>query len=815
MCKTIEVAVVEPPQLNPLTKLSLPSLDDFDPTDDDGFYIPPLNFAMVDNGIFRSGFPDTANFPFLQSLGLRSIICLCPEPYPEANAEFVKSNGIQLFQFGIEGCKMESIILLAEPTVKNEEEESSTGHLSILMMSVKNNTQFCIGTIKDDFLGVISDPGILYRSLEWKSFDMRAVVSATEDLFKFILSDKGLRDEVVANIFDEKVQARETAESEGHAMLMRVVNGLKSFRHAVKLAPEVWTAMLIRMTVKPEVEDVVGNGTLKGILPKLLEEGWDDVRNLKLMKSEDMDAINMTQQQKDALEMRSYLHDHALMQYGDKLEDSGKSLAKLLELSNDDLSAQFGMKRGHIASFLEKSISCHLQAPYSLPSTKKTNTPPRYNYIINSASKMDPNLYREAMGGKEKMEGEKKPELAPHISWSSRLCAWINWFSESDTELSEEKIGGKENEDNDEDVHYLMQYINDQQQLELQFTSNKNTVLHVAAQFGNKKYVKIILEKSPLSSLLCCLNIDGETPLHIAVREGHLDIVKALVGHAKRLDHEEVESGGGAAMEMLRATNKDNDTVLHMAVRNPDNVGVVEWLAKEDPEFTHPPNNAKETPLYLAAERQHNDMVSMILKNCTSLAYGGPKGQTALHAATTDRLKIESTKLLLEWKSDLIKETDEYGWTPLHYAARFGNQYGVKLMLEKDKSVAYITTDKEGYEKTALHIAAAHGHVSVIEEILSQCPNCWEMVNSKGQNVLHIVVDTEHKKVMEYIFKKSWIFHLINQKDIEGNTSLHLLATFLEVGKRDIWRELWFSGDRLATNNENVTPINTLLSRTK
>ncbi|CAL5381630.1 unnamed protein product [Camellia sinensis] len=562
------------------------------------------------------------------------------------------------------------------------------------------------------------------------------------------------------------------------------------------------------------VEDFVGNGALKGILPKLLEEGWDDVRNLKLMKSEDMDAINMTQQQKDALEMRSYLHDRALMQYGDKLEDSGKSLAKLLELSNDDLSAQFGMKRGHTASFLEKSISCHLQAPYSLPSTKKTNTPPRYNYIINSASEMDPNLYREAMGGKEKMEGEKKPELVPHISWSSQLCAWINWFSESDTKLSKAKIGGKENEDNDEDVHYLMQYINDQQ-LELQFTSNKNTVLHVAAQFGNKKYVKIILEKSPLSSLLCCLNIDGETPLHIAVREGHLDIVKALVGHAKRLDHEEVESGGGAAMEMLRATNKDNDTVLHMAVRNPDDVVVVEWLAKEDPEFTHPPNNAKETPLYLAAERQHNDMVSMILKNCTSPTYGGPKGQTALHAATTDRLEIESTKLLLEWKPDLIKETDEYGWTPLHYAARFGNQNGVKLMLEKDKSVAYITTDKEGYEKTALHIAAAHGHVSVIEEILSECPNCWEMVNSKGQNVLHIVVDTEQKKVMEYIFQKSWIFHLINQKDIEGNTSLHLLATFFEVGKRDIWRELWLSGDLLATNNENVTPINTLLSRTK
>ncbi|XP_061977411.1 tyrosine-protein phosphatase DSP1-like isoform X4 [Populus nigra] len=67
--------------------------------------VPPLNFAMVDNGIFRSGFPDSANFSFLQSLGLRSILYLCPEPYPEANYEFLKDNGIRLFQFGIEMCK--------------------------------------------------------------------------------------------------------------------------------------------------------------------------------------------------------------------------------------------------------------------------------------------------------------------------------------------------------------------------------------------------------------------------------------------------------------------------------------------------------------------------------------------------------------------------------------------------------------------------------------------------------------------------------------------------------------------------------------
>ncbi|KAK9691336.1 hypothetical protein RND81_09G190600 [Saponaria officinalis] len=68
-------------------------------------YTPPLNFAMVDNAIFRSGFPDVNNFSFLHSLGLRSIVYLCPEPYPEVNMEFLKNNGIKLYQFGIEGHK--------------------------------------------------------------------------------------------------------------------------------------------------------------------------------------------------------------------------------------------------------------------------------------------------------------------------------------------------------------------------------------------------------------------------------------------------------------------------------------------------------------------------------------------------------------------------------------------------------------------------------------------------------------------------------------------------------------------------------------
>ncbi|KAJ1412071.1 Thioredoxin-like superfamily [Sesbania bispinosa] len=86
------------------------------------------------------------------------------------------------------------------------------------------------------------------------------------------------------------------------------------------------------------VEEFIGNGILKGLLQKLLEEGWDDVPTLKVMNSEDMDSLHMTQKQKV-----------------DKMEDSGKSLLELLKLSSMDLVTQFEMKRGHIARFINKT----------------------------------------------------------------------------------------------------------------------------------------------------------------------------------------------------------------------------------------------------------------------------------------------------------------------------------------------------------------------------------------------------------------------------------------------------------------------------
>ncbi|XP_042049268.1 uncharacterized protein LOC121794927 [Salvia splendens] len=135
------------------------------------------------------------------------------------------------------------------------------------------------------------------------------------------------------------------------------------------------------------IEDFVGNGCLKELLPRLLGEGWDDVPTLKVMNSEDMDDIGLTRQQKDAIEIRSYLHDRTLMQYGDQLEASRKSLPELLGLSNDDLASQFGMKRGHIARFMNRSTACSLDplpASYTLPARRRNSLPSRNSSIHKS-----------------------------------------------------------------------------------------------------------------------------------------------------------------------------------------------------------------------------------------------------------------------------------------------------------------------------------------------------------------------------------------------------------------------------------------------
>ena len=99
-------------------------------------------------------------------------------------------------------------------------------------------------------------------------------------------------------------------------------------------------------------------------------------------------------------------------------------------------------------------------------------------------------------------------------------------------------------------------------------------------------------------------------------------------------------------------------------------------------------------------------------------------------------------KLILEKLPNLIQNVDKFGWTALHYAAKLNHQDIARLLLSADRSTAYVAA-KNDDSKTALHIAVIHGHVVLVQEILSHCPDCWVQITGKSRNILHLSMKKE------------------------------------------------------------------------
>ncbi|KAF2320685.1 hypothetical protein GH714_029994 [Hevea brasiliensis] len=348
--------------------------------------------------------------------------------------------------------------------------------------------------------------------------------------------------------------------------------------------------------------------------------------------------------------------------------------------------------------------------------------------------------------------------------------------------------------------------------LDLLRTPNKNTVLHVYITAVKKEteesieFVKLVISKCP--SLLSEPNIKGETPLHIAARFGHKNIVEFLIQSIKKAQYEDLERGAEASTsaKMLTKTSTDEDTALHEAVRN-NHLQVVEILIGENPEFANIANATGESPLHLAAVRENNIIASKILEICPSPAYSGPNGKTALHEAVISKDEDLIGKIL-EKNSSLTKEQDKEGWTPLHYASYFNLLQILEVLLLNDgKSAAYIG-DKSG--KTPLHVAIFHGksHLKVVEKIMSDCPDCCDLVDNRGRNVLHFAVQSKSPEGVETITAKPFLANLINQKDKDGNTPAHLLATY---GFKECCLTEHHLVDKKAINNENLTALDVVV----
>ena len=88
------------------------------PFADDALLQPPENFAMIYPSVYRSSFPLKKHYTFLRSLGLKTVLTLVQDEYPEANRTFFRNEGIRFHQIGIPGNK-EPFVYIPDESIRS------------------------------------------------------------------------------------------------------------------------------------------------------------------------------------------------------------------------------------------------------------------------------------------------------------------------------------------------------------------------------------------------------------------------------------------------------------------------------------------------------------------------------------------------------------------------------------------------------------------------------------------------------------------------------------------------------------------------
>ena len=133
-------------------------------------------------------------------------------------------------------------------------------------------------------------------------------------------------------------------------------------------------------------------------------------------------------------------------------------------------------------------------------------------------------------------------------------------------------------------------------------TETKANLIHIAVRHERYDFIETTLGKFP--HLVCQRNSDDNTPFHIAAEMGNTRILDLLVNCYNK-----------AALEGLapwREKNLEGNTPLHVALIHAK-LQLANNLVMIDPELTAFVNKSRETPLHLAARYRFIDGKSHIL----------------------------------------------------------------------------------------------------------------------------------------------------------------------------------------------------------
>jgi ankyrin repeat protein len=252
--------------------------------------------------------------------------------------------------------------------------------------------------------------------------------------------------------------------------------------------------------------------------------------------------------------------------------------------------------------------------------------------------------------------------------------------------------------------------------------------LHRAAWHGDARRIRSLASRG--HDVEARTNSD-RTPLHVAIDEGHLDAVKALLAAGADPDavaardkprvpdsltlpteaqaHMPAEARRAVwdAMQEMRLMQQ-NLSSLHLTVLKGDaDVAAALLAAGADP---NPRNGLFQTPLFLACERGRPEVAELLLEAGADPNLPCADGRTALHDAA-ERGDLGTVVALLEHDAE-PNPLDAGGRTPAYFAAWSGEPVTFGL-LEAAGGVS-----RSG-SWSPLHEAASSGDARFIEDLLA------------------------------------------------------------------------------------------------
>lgn len=248
-----------------------------------------------------------------------------------------------------------------------------------------------------------------------------------------------------------------------------------------------------------------------------------------------------------------------------------------------------------------------------------------------------------------------------------------------------------------------------------------DTALHSAARAGNLEAVWEIIHQSSeeeLIELLSKQNSAGETALYVAVEYGYVELVKELIKY-----YDLVAAG-------IKARNGFD--ALHIAAKQGD-LDIVKVLMEAHSELSMTVDNANTTALHTAATQGHIEVVNYLLELESSLAaIGRSNGKTALHSAARNG-HVQVVKALLSKEPGIAPRNDKKGQTALHMAVKGQNLEVVEELIKADPSLINMVDNKGN---TALHIATRKGRAQIVRMLLAQNETDITAVNRSSETAL-------------------------------------------------------------------------------